>query len=394
MKTLRVLIPDAWPDRPEASWVLLNDDGRVDSEGTSDPRHWPEAGRTEAVLTGAQLSWHVVRMPRASVREQAKSLPFAVEEHLVREPDSQHCTPTDQGEESWAVLVIARERMRRLAAQFQTIRRPLDAVHAAAQTLPWEAGSWTIGVENGGIVVRTDEHAAFVDDVLSGDEVPGILATALEQAQAAGTAPQVLRVVQAGRNASEWTTQLNVPVELAGEWTWYRVPATAANLLQGEFSARHRTDAWVKRLKPAAILLVAVFLADLALGGLEVMLKQNTLNGMKSDMVRLFKSELPGTSLLDPVLQMRRELNTQRVRHGQLADDDPLVVLAALSGALGTDAANAVQSLRYEGSVLTVTLNQSGVDVDGLIQRLSARGVNAVRKDGGGIQLALRRSDT
>lgn len=391
MKTLRVLIPDAWPDHPEAHWASIDEAGRVDSEGHAEPRHWPQAERTEIILSGSQVSWHTVRMPRASLREQAKSLGFAVEEHLLREPDSQHSTPTLQGEESWSVLVIARERLRRLCAQFQTLRRPLDGAYAALACLPWEAGHWTLAVDGQALLVRHTEHAGFCDDLPGEGQAPWILTEALEQARTAGTLPQALRVLSGHRSDTAWTTHLSCPVENAGEWPWHQL-GQAPNLLHGEFAARHRTDAWLKHLKPAAVVLLGVFLADLLLGGIEVTLRRNELATVKADMARLLKSQLPGTAVLDPALQMRRELNNQRLAHGQFSDDAPLVLLAQLSSALGAEATNAISALRFENGTLNVIFASTSLDLAGLQQRLAAQGIRAVRRDGDGLQLSLTRN--
>lgn len=393
MKTLRVLIPDAWPDRPEAHWAVVDEAGRIDSEGHSEPRHWPQTERTEIILSGSQVSWHTVRMPRASLREQTKSLGFAVEEHLLREPDSQHSTPTLQGEESWSVLIVARERLRRLCAQFQTLRRPLDAAYAALATLPWEAGYWTLATDGEALLVRHAEHAGFCDDISPNEQAPWVLSETLEQARAAGTLPQALRVLAAQRARTDWSSLLSVPVEAAGEWQWHQI-GSATNLLHGEFAARHRTDAWLKHLKPAAIVVLCVFMADLLLGGLEVSLRRHELSTIKADMTRLLKSQLPGTAVLDPALQMRRELNNQRVAHGQYSDDAPWVLLAQLSSALGAEATNAISALRFENGTLNVVFAPTSLDLAGLQQRLAAQGIRAIRREGDGMQLSLTRNPT
>ena len=70
MTTLRVLLSEHWPDEAIADWVLLTDDGQIERAGRAEPRDWPAATRHEAVLLGAQTTWHVARVPRAGVREQ------------------------------------------------------------------------------------------------------------------------------------------------------------------------------------------------------------------------------------------------------------------------------------------------------------------------------------
>ncbi|HEX5125674.1 MAG TPA: type II secretion system protein GspL [Rhodocyclaceae bacterium] len=397
MKTLRVLLSETWPEQSEARWALLGDNGKPESEGISDPRHWPTAQRIEAILLGAQVTWHNVRVPNANVREQARSIVFGLEEQLVREADSQHITPTLRGEETWSVLVIARERLRRLVAQFKAIKRPLDGVYCAGQTVPLPDGEWTFAVHGHEAWLRTGDHSGFADDLLD-DAPPALLTAAIEHARAAGSLPHTLGLLGAGKltvDLQSWGKILNMPVELGGvdngTWHWYRLPGNAANLLHGEFAPRHHSDAWLKLVKPAVILAATVLIVNLVLNIGEVFVRRAQVASLRDEMTQLLRSQMPGTPALDPPLQLRRELNQQRSAHGQLADDDALSLLAELSAALGADATDALQSVRYEGGTLNVILAPGKTTPTGLVQRLAAHGIRAVQRDGDATHLALRR---
>ncbi|HSD38385.1 MAG TPA: type II secretion system protein GspL [Rhodocyclaceae bacterium] len=392
MTTLRILISDAWPDQAEAPWVVL-DQNRIVSSGQSAPANWPRAARTEAILTGAQVGWAQARLPQAKAREQLRALPFAMEEQLLREPDSQHFTPAYRDGENWSVLVIARERLKRLTAQFAALGRPLDAAWSALACLPLTPDGWTLAIDATHCLLRTSPARAVIDDApppdSGADALPAIISMLLAQAHAQGSLPARIVTMGAG---SEITTalaahQLEVVPEMT--WPWHSVPDDAANLLHGEFRAAHARGELLRGLRPALILVAVVLVAHLVLGIGSALLRQHDLKEIKSRMTQLARTQLPGRALQDPALQLHRELQSQRQRRAQLADDDALALLSDLAVALGSDATASLQAVHYDGGSLVVTLAKP-LDVPALQSRLSARGVQSAVRNAN--VLALQRS--
>jgi general secretion pathway protein L len=109
----------------------------------------------------------------------------------------------------------------------------------------------------------------------------------------------------------------------------------------------------------------------------------------------IFEASFPGAAVVDPVLQMRRQLNELRPRHGGLRDDDMLTLLAALADALGTASRDAITRIAYESGALEVGLAPAleQKDRQTLIASLAMRGVTAQPPVGGSNDvLTLRRS--
>ena len=94
MKTLlRIYVGDSWPRPAKTPWALLNADGELVQEGTSEPAHWPPADECEIVLSGTQTAWLKARVPEKMPRgEHERLLAYAFEEKLLQEPGSQHFT--------------------------------------------------------------------------------------------------------------------------------------------------------------------------------------------------------------------------------------------------------------------------------------------------------------
>jgi general secretion pathway protein L len=389
MSTLRVLIHDAWPDQPEAHWVVI-DKGAVSASGHSAPAAWPRCERVEAVLSGTQVGWVQVKLPQARPREQLRALPFAIEEQLLREPDSQHFTPLLREEENWSVLVVARERMKRLTAQFQAIDRPLDAAWSALAGLPVSADAWTLAADAGHWLLRASSAHAIVDDAPSQPgELPPIIATSILQAQARGSLPA--RILAYGLDAAsvQALQGAQLAVEASAQWAWHEVAEDAVNLLHGEFQSGHARSKLLRGLRPALWLIAVVLVLNLLLGVGSALLRQHELQGLRARMNELARTQLPGRALLDAPLQLHRELQSQRQRHGLQADDDMLALLNELALALGSDATNALQALHYDAGALVVTFAKP-LDIAALQSRLETRGITASAS--GGTSLSLQRS--
>ena len=404
MTILRILISDSWPDQAEAPWVVL-DNGSIVASGNATPASWPKAARTEAVLGGAQVGWAQARLPQAKAREQLRALPFAMEDQLLREADSQHFTPVFRDEENWSVLVIGRERLRRIIAQFAALGRPLDAAWSALACLPETEDGWTLAVDGAHWLLRISESRALVDDapiakldpnelptISDTDtpvELPPIISMMLAQAAAQSTLPTTIVTMGASYSIGIALEAHKIKIVQEITWPWHDVPEESANLLHDEFQPAHARGKLFRALRPAVILISVVLIAHLGLNVGSVLLRQQDLKEIKTRMTQLARTQLPGRALQDPALQIHRELQAQRQRNGLLADDDALALLADLAVALGSDAMGSVQTIHYEGTALVVTLAKP-LDIPALQSRLDARGVQSTSR--GGTSLALQRS--
>lgn len=391
--TLRILLGEHWPEPASAKWALLDGTGKPLRTGEGEPRSWPPAERVEAILHGPQTNWLKVRVPRANVREQAQALGFALEEQMVRETDSQHITPSLRGEETWDVIVVARERLKRLQAQFEAISRPLDGAFSVMQSLPADADAWVLAASGASLIVRSEAHGGWTEDLLPGDEAPVLLATAQQTAREAGKLPArlVLRGETRGLALAEWEKTLGLAIETGKPWTWYELATDANDLLHDEFQPRHRRNAWQKALRPALVALAVLMAAQLLFGTGYAWWRRAELSRLKGSMSQLMRSQLPNDPIQDPVIQLQRELNRQREQHGQLADDAALSLMADLAAALGSDAGDAIQSLKYRDNALELSLMPGKLDPASLRTRLETKGLVLSPREGEG-KFTLRRN--
>ncbi|MCB1906269.1 MAG: hypothetical protein KDH15_02775 [Rhodocyclaceae bacterium] len=359
---LIVLVDEHWPTRPSAPWVLVGEDGRLRSEGSSEPRHWPPADECAMVLGGSQCVWHETRLPRGARREEGRLLTYALEERLLRDPDSQHLVvvrrESDEAGVTVGVLVVARERLRSLTAQFAAIGRPLVAAQAELQCAPGGADGWHLSLAEHGLVLRPGSGPALAFDPPLAGALP-LLRHALAAARSANALPSSIAVHAAPaieQPAAELATELECALQAATPYLWWQGVGGATNLLQGEFAPQHRRGGWTSRLR-APLRLAAASLAVLLLASAgEVMWQRQRLGEIEARIERLFETAMPNTPPIAPAAQLERRLDERRMRHGRLRDDDLLAQLAAYTRARGVATRDSVATLDYRDGRLKLVL--------------------------------------
>jgi len=393
MSILRLYITEHWPLEPECDWALLGADGQATEQGRSDPRHWPKADACEVLLAGAQVVWLSVRLPRAPKREQERLVRFALEDQLIQEPDSQHFVISDRQDEQARVIVVARERMRNLAAQLEALHRVPHFLGSELEYAPQREDGWTLTLTSTHALLAGPGPCPIPLDIETPDQPPSLLVALLEQARESNRLPARVVLCRAEDVAAvdldAWTQALGLPVEDESPYAWYSFSA-ATNLLQGEFLPNQRRGAAMRRLRPALMLAGGVLALELVISLGQVMWQRQQVSDAQAKMRSVFTSTLPNQPMVNPAAQLRRQVNEQRRQHGQLPDDDVLSLLTEYGEAAGGDARESLQEIRYEEGRVDLTPAPSMQPrMQALVERLRQRGMTVSASPDG--KLALRR---
>ena len=386
MTSLRVRIGEQWPQDLRAPWALLDDAGQLSQSGEGEPGQWPAASRCELILSAAQASWLQASLPKLPRGERASALAYALEDRLVREPDSQHLTPLGPLQGRVDVLVMARDRLRQVLAPLAVAGHQVAAAYSELQVAASGPGAH-LTVYSDGAVLRVDDGPPLALDV-DGERPPPMLATLME-------------AVPRGEGAR---LTVHAPVKTTLPWlpaaearpgaprTWYDRPDDAVSLLHGEFAPRRAGDQWLRRLRPAALALLVLMLADVAVALGQWGWLRYRLAAREQDIATAFASAFPGTPLVDAGLQVRRQLDATRAAAGQLRSDDALALMADLAEAMP---GMQVRSVRFESGRLEVVVPESAA-LAGIEGRLGQRDILAVRQaaQAGEVHLVLRRGAT
>jgi len=379
MSILQIYVPESGVGE-SCDWAL-RDAGTV-RIGTSACAAVLQADQIHLIIAASRVLLTHINLPAVSQGKLREMLAFAVEDRLLAEPDKIHVVAAARalgGETAVAIIDKAWLRQQISYLQQQGIRPD----KALAETLlpPLEISAWSMVWNGQGGFVRSGASAGFVVD--GGDALapPMGLKLALDEARAAQTSPsRMLLYHTQGTNVPAWSNSLNLDIEPRGVWAWQSAEtggASTLNLLQGEFAPPNKGQAWLKHLRPALMILgliVAVqFLATLA----DWARLRHEQQQLQSAMIATFKQAFPAaTAIVDPALQMRRNLSDLQRAHGELVSTDLLPLLAVSAPVIRLAK---IQTLRYTQDKLQIELLvRDTAELDALREQLHTIPLRAV----------------
>ncbi len=408
-QTLRLFIPADWPSqRTACEWTLVNAAGAQLQRGCSEPRHWPEAGLCELVLSAEQCLLLQARLPKGNRSRTPEVVAYALEDQLIGETEAEHFvigesvanlnasteTPEPDATPVW---VIARARLRTLLAALQPLGRIPHRIINEIQLAPRHAG-WTLCLRDEKSAHGESNHAGgfarlavedgFTFDLENIATPPVELRLALQSARKAGTVPPEIDVYAAqgmafdAATAAVWQSSLGLPVHMSGEYSWRDCPANEArNLLVGEFAPpRKPQDGWGS-LRPALIVgLIALFVyASFSFG--EWFWLDQQRSHLRQQMNDNFRATFPQVqAVVDPPLQMQRFHDQLRRERGQLGTTDFLPLLAAASEAMAGQ--GKFRSINFEDGRLELSINmKTAAAAEELRETLTRHGLNATLRE-------------
>lgn len=377
---LTLMIPPGWPsDDPACAWILRSSDGRVVRQGRSDPAHWPGAGRASAdadaqpaciaLLTGAQTAVHRVRLPRTPQGHAPDILASALEDCVLEPVARLHYAVDPRGAAADGLTSVAVVAARRLAE----IRQALNALG-----LPL-AGAWPLAfaLERGSAWLATDALTLVTNDgasmtLVAGDPVDGWL-DALAR-QRALPQPLPWSTIEAiGEAASQLVADAGLRLQ-AREGARPPLAPNGPGLLYGDVAAVRLGSPLVSGLRRTRRVAIACAALLALLAGVQTAWLALERREQMQDIAAQFRRVLPRAPQVDALVQMQREVDAQRRRHGELASDDFLWLLAALTTHDGAPVV--ARELRYEQGRLHVTATLDDAQRTALSDRCRRAGLH------------------
>jgi general secretion pathway protein L len=396
---LQIHLPERWPDalgEPPLRWTLRREAAVED--GVSRPADVPRADETVIVLPVTRVAFMRAALPRGPTVKLAKLAPFAIEDAIVSAPEQVQCAvfgEDGRGDEERLIAVLDREWLGSALAELEAFGiRPDRAIVESALVAQGE-DTWTVVWSgNGGFAALGGVEAIALDASVDG-RPPLALKLAMDERRHAGNAPREVRVLTAGAAdppaTAKWAESLHVPVTTAGKWLPETADARAAacaDLLPGAGTGAWVGAGWLARLKPAAALIATIVAAHLLVTVGDWARLAYEARSLRKEMETAFRTAFPEASaVVDPVLQMRRNVADLRRAAGEPDATDLVPLLARLVPALAAAGARP-QSLRYRRSELEFELAVgSGETRERLASRLHVPGmrvrIERVTTDGG-----------
>jgi len=376
---LVVSIPERWEDSSvPVSWALARPDGTLAREGESTIADLPSAKQTTLVVAASRVLLTAARLPRRGARRVRDALAYAIEDQLTSDPESVHAVaagaPRDDHQ---SIAVIEREWLQALLASFESAGVSPDSVTVETCLASIVDGSWTLVLHKEGGFLRTGEAAGMGLDNSFDGTMPRVLQLALEAARVTGTAPQKIVIhTDSAIDLRAWERELGSQCVMAGPWRgWQFVGRPSVEFLQGDF-ARNRggLSAYWPRLRPAAILASAALAIEVAGTFCHWGVLRYEKAQLEARMSAQFKAAFPDAqAIVDPALQMRRNLDAARTAAGVPQASDLLPLLARATRA-DSGAGWNVRELGYNAGELTLDVALADrVQAASMLKRLEGK---------------------
>ena len=360
--TLTLRLPRAWPGAGGLiDWWWRPAQGEPEQGTVRDLSELPAATRSGQVIAwtpGLDTLFTRVTLPTRSRAKILLALPFALEDQLLGEPETLYFSYRNQPDGSLAVAVTAHERFQSWLEAFKSAGLHLTALCPATLSALLEDGCWAISFDAEEVLVRSGELAGFTCP-LTLAAPPAALKAALREAGERGSAPRELIVFNPppGFERAAWQA-LGVPLTVREQAPPPAIGSVPFNLLQRDFAPSGELRQSVRAMRPAAIMLVAWLVAVLALNLWEWWSLASSQRAARSEMTELFKKSFPeAKTVVDPVLQMERNLAILQANSGKVAPSDMLAMLSKVSSLLQGNPQAKLRGLQYGDGALTLDLN-------------------------------------
>lgn len=333
-----------------AEWGLFDADGTA-LEGPGDGL--PEAARATnarvvALAPGESVLLTQAVVPTRNPARLRRALPYAVEDRLAADVDTLHVAagPRAAGG-AIATAVVARSRLEQWLEALRQAGLEPDAIVPEPLALPLEAGTHTLLVENGRVVVRLAEARGFAGE-----------AALLDAVTPEPRCPVVVHEAGEARLPEVWNGNARRQRFQGPALALLARGATdcSLNLMQGDYPPRRHARGTGRLWRVAAALLLAWGVLELGLSAFDAWRLERQSRELQASIESVFTETFPGARVVDPRAQMTQQLRTLGADRG-----DALMLLRRVAPALQAQPSVSLQSAEFRDGVLTLALTASSL---------------------------------
>ena len=331
----------------------------------------PRAERTVIVIPARRVVYIETPLPPVSAAKRDALLRYAIEDKLTIDPATVHAVVLGVAASNDATIHVVAAIDR---AWVTSVLRwlgdagiePSQAV-SAAELIPVATGEWGLVLDGvHGLARRADGFAYSFDVDNTGanssgipDEPPFALALALKEARDHHISPSQLTVFTQHTGAAPWIATwqrvLDCPIRVAAHPAARMVSTSAGSLLAGDFAPRSTGNGWRKALKPALVLIAIIAGLQIAFIAIDAKRLDQQRRALEKEMTQIFKEAFPNAqAIVDPPLQMQRNLDTMKRERGIGTGDNARLALAQVTAILKDVSAAVPQRVSIREDVVSV----------------------------------------
>ena len=322
--------------------------------------------------------------PPGAARRWQAALPFIAEEHTLTDPDDTHAVPATTTEAGTiAVSVMTKSWLKQIVTATKAAGLPLRRLVTESLMPALQADSWTLVWNGRNGFLRTSFTTGLALDNGSQDTPPLALILSLTAAGVRAPLRIELRFAESASQTVLPSWDLPVPLVLGETWDWQRAPISdvTPNLLWGDFTPPMRLFDGLPKLRPALFILLAAFAIEVIGTHIEWAMLASEKHALTLQAEHIFRGAFGDDStLVDPPLQMQRNLAALRHTAGVADDADFISLLDTVTPSLGK--AGTVRGFNYESGKLELDLKLAkAADFETLEKKLQNSGLRVRTSD-------------
>lgn len=266
--------------------------------------------RAQVLVSGAEVLSARVRLPGKQRARLLRALPYAMEEQLATEVDSQHFAlgSAADGEGHWSVAVASDSLMAAWHARLAEAGLEPTALLPDYLALPLVEGRWSLLLEADGALLRTAPEQGWY---LPLADLPALLSLALRETDEAAL-PEALDLYRVPGIEAPALEGIELrdhgEVEPLALFSQGLAGGPAMNLLQGKYSRSERMGQLWRPWRMAAVLAAGWLLLQGGQALYELDRLEAEQQRLQAEVEQLFQQAMPGRRLV--IGQERRLMET------------------------------------------------------------------------------------
>ncbi len=338
-------------------WTLCEPGGTIiraeESSLAETRRITPNGTQIIALVPASRVVFIETLLPAVSVAKRDQLVRYAIEDKLTIDPSTVHAVVLDANDAArkakskglHIAAAIDRAWFGAALAWLNSAGLEARATFAETALLPVTNGEWSVQLAAKNAFAKRSDGFAYTIDAGTLLQPPFALTLALNEVTEKPSAialffatPDSSSDADKKNLSANWQAALGVPIKIsrdsmAGTTAFKRLAnLKSGNLLTGEFAPTRAANAWLQSLKPALVLASLMALLHIAFVVGDNWRLEQKRNAIENEMRTTFQTAFPqATTIIDPALQMQRNLETLQRERGMLRDDDSRRALAQFS---------------------------------------------------------------
>ncbi len=383
---LKIYFPADWhnADSP-CHWALCDEADAVTQAGTGTLVTLPKSVAPVAIIPASRLSCVTVPMPPQARKRWESALPYVAEEYTITDPAENHVVPgAIQKDGKRALFIVDKQWLQDIVAACHKVGIALRHAIPEILLVDLPSSGWSMVWDGHHGFIRTGLFSGMALDRGNSETPPQSLVLSLNAAHPALPAHiQLHPVANSDRSHHGVPSWNGLPVALepgkAWDWRTAPIPDNLLNLLWGALAPKARVGEWLQKLRPLALLLLAVLAIETIGANLQWALLSHEKRDITQTMEHTFRQAFGSDiTVVNPALQMQRKIAEMRHNAGVPDESDFLPLLDQAAGPLSVLPTGSITAMHYEPGTLIIDVNPENVaDLKALLQKFKDAGLDA-----------------